>query len=119
MTPQPTAVRTVSIRQPLVSETALADGSVINVYQEMTGMDLPEMGARLRAGTNATVRLIERPNAAGNVRCIVEDDHGHLGWIVYYAGGTRSNINFFRDHEQEAIRALLPTAPEDELRQGG
>ncbi len=82
-------------------------------------MDLPDTGARLRAGTNATVRLVEPPNAAGNVRCIVEDDHGQLGWIMYYASGTRSNINFFREQEQEAIRALLPKAPEDELRQGG
>ncbi len=82
-------------------------------------MDLPEIGARLRAGTNATVRLVEGRNSAGNVRCIVEDDHGQLGWIMYYAGGTRSNINFFRESEQEAIRALLPIAPEDELRQGG
>ena len=57
-------------------------------------MDLPDRGARLRAGTYATVVVIEPPNTAGNVRCIVRDDHGQLGWIMYYAGGTRSNINF-------------------------
>jgi len=82
-------------------------------------MDLPYRGARLRAGTYATVVVIEPPNTAGNVRCIVRDDHGQLGWIMYYAGGTRSNINFFREQEQETVRALLPPAPEDELRQGG
>jgi hypothetical protein len=81
-------------------------------------MQLPEIGSRIRAGALAEVTHIDPPNAIGNVRCIVEDGRGRLGWIMYYPGGTRSNINFFREDRVEAVRASL-AQPEDELRQGG
>jgi hypothetical protein len=77
-------------------------------------MALPEVGARIRAGANATVLFREPPNAAGNVRLIVEDDHGRLGWIMYYPNQKgsdpeyyRSNISLFRSDQAEALRARL------------
>lgn len=80
-------------------------------------MELPEIGTRIRAGAYAEVRRIDSPNAVGNVNCIVEDSRGRLGWIIYYPGGTRSNINFYREDQVEAVRASL-VQPEDELRRG-
>lgn len=74
-------------------------------------MKLPEVGDRIRAGILARVIHIDPPNEIGNVRCIVEDDHGQLGWIVYYPDGSRSNVNFFPPEQAEKIRTLLSKNP--------
>ena len=80
-------------------------------------MELPEVGARIRAGANATVLVIEPPNATGNIRLIVEDDRGRLGWIMYYPNKHssdpeyyRSNVCFFRHDQADALRAGMITS---------
>jgi hypothetical protein len=81
-------------------------------------MELPEVGARIRSGAYGTVLFREAPNAAGNVRFIVEDDHGRLGWIMYYPNRRssdppcfRSNICFFRSDQAAVMRAALVARP--------
>jgi len=81
-------------------------------------MSLPEVGARIGAGAYATVLRVEAPNSTGNVRVLVEDDRGHLGWLMYYPDAQgrytserRSNINYFRPAEAEAMRARLAAEP--------
>ena len=70
-------------------------------------MQLPEPGDRIRSGAYATIVKVMPPNEVGNVRCIVVDDQGRLGWIMYYPTGTRSNVNRYRTDEAEALRAEL------------
>jgi hypothetical protein len=55
----------------------------------------------------ARVLHVEAPNEIGNVRCLVESHDGRLGWIVYYAEGGRSNVNYFPAEEAEALRSTL------------
>ncbi|MGI6366983.1 MAG: hypothetical protein ACOX2L_01260 [Anaerolineae bacterium] len=73
-------------------------------------MQLPVLGARIRAGANARVLALDPPNRWGNVRCIVAADDGRLGWIMYYAAGTRSNINFFPPEKAAEVRGRLETS---------
>lgn len=74
-------------------------------------MKLPQIGDRIRAGTVAEVIHIDPPNEVGNVRCIVRDDRGQLGWIVYYPDGSRSNVNFFPPEQAEEVRSRLDDLP--------
>jgi len=55
----------------------------------------------------ATILAVDPPNSVGNVRCVVETGDGLLGWIMYYPGGTRSNINLFPTAQAAALRATL------------
>ncbi len=70
-------------------------------------MDLPAVGDRIRSGSLARVVEIEEPNEYGNVRCLVKSHDGRLGWIVYYADGGRSNVNFFPTEEARVLAARL------------
>ncbi len=70
-------------------------------------MDLPAVGDRIRAGALARVREIKEPNEQGNVLCYVEGNDGRLGWIVYYAEGGRSNVNFYPAEEAAALAAQI------------
>lgn len=70
-------------------------------------MNLPEVGDRIRAGSLARVVRIEPVEGSDNMRCIVINDRGELGWIVYYAEGSRSNVNYFPAEQAEALRAEL------------
>ena len=70
-------------------------------------MDLPAVGDRIRSGSLARVLRVEEPNEVGNVRCLVESHDGRLGWIVYYAEGGRSNVNYFPAEEADELVADL------------
>ncbi len=74
-------------------------------------MNLPEIGDRIRSGSLATVLRIEPVEGSDNVRCIVINERGELGWIVYYPKGSRSNINYYPPEVAEALHAELGTAP--------
>ncbi len=70
-------------------------------------MNLPTIGDRIRAGSLARVLRVESVPGSENVRCIVVNDRGQLGWIVYYPEGGRSNVNYFPAETATALRVEL------------
>jgi hypothetical protein len=86
-----------------------------------TIVQLPSVGDRIRSGSAARVLRVEDPNAYGNVRCIVVNERGELGWLVCYAGGGRSNVNYFPPEAADRVRGELgelgaPSAAEEDAR---